>query len=100
MRVSIHVILTEHGRDVAAIISIEELAHLRALADAAALRTAQGVAANGDPGIPHDDVMAAMDALDVADQTTSPEEARRVLAPHAALLFRAQEAGDPLTNLP
>jgi prevent-host-death family protein len=85
------VIITEHGREVAAIISVEELMSVRAAADAADLRLAQRVAASEDPGVPHDAVMAAMDALDAADHAT-PEEAERILAPHADLLHRAAQA--------
>lgn len=93
------VIITEHGREVAAIISVEELAALRAAADAAELRMAQRVAASGDPGVPHHLVMAAMDALDAADHA-SPDEARRILAPHADLLTRAVQAEHLLTDHP
>jgi prevent-host-death family protein len=85
------VIITEHGREVAAIISMEELTALRAATDAADLRLAQRVAASHDPGVPHDAVMAAMDALDAADHAT-PDEAERILAPHADLLHRAAQA--------
>lgn len=85
------VIITEHGREVAAIISMEELAALRAAADAADLRLAQRVTASDDSRVPHDAVMAAMDALDAADHA-SPDEAERILAPHADLLRRAAQA--------
>jgi prevent-host-death family protein len=85
------VIITEHGREVAAIISMDELAALRAASDAADLRLARRVAASSDPGVPHAAVMAAMDALDAADQA-SPAETQRILAPHADLLERAAVA--------
>lgn len=93
------VIITEHGREVAAIISIEELTALLAAADAADLRLAQRVAASDDPGVPHSAVMAAMDALDAADHA-DPDEARRLLAPHAALLARASHAEHLLSDHP
>jgi prevent-host-death family protein len=85
------IIITEHGREVAAIISMEELAALRAATDAADLRLAQRVAASNDPGVSHDAVMAAMDDLDAADHAT-PGEAERILAPHIDLLDRAARA--------
>ena len=93
------VIITEHGREVAAIISVEELAGLRAAADAADLRLAQRVAASDDPGVPHDAVMAAMDALDAADHVT-PDEAGRILAPHVDLFNRAARAEHLLADQP
>jgi prevent-host-death family protein len=93
------VIITEHGREVAAIISVEELAALQATADAADLRLARRVAASDDPGVPHGAVMAAVDALDAADHA-DPDEARRILAPHADLLTRAAQAEHLLTDLP
>jgi prevent-host-death family protein len=93
------VIITEHGREVAAIISMEELAALRAATDAADLRLAQRVAASRDPGVPHDAVMAAMDALDAADHAT-PDEAERILASHVDLLHRAAQAEHLLGDHP
>jgi prevent-host-death family protein len=94
------VVITEHGREVAAIISVEELAGLRAAADAADLRQAQRVAADPTPGVPHEAVMALMDALDAADQAGSPEEADRILAPHRELLAKAAEAEHLLDDRP
>jgi prevent-host-death family protein len=93
------VIITEHGREVAAIISVEELTALRAAADAADLRLAQRVAGSGDPGVSHEAVMAAMDALDAADQA-APADAQRILAPHADLLARAAQAEHLLSDQP
>jgi prevent-host-death family protein len=61
------VILTEHGTPVAALISVDELAELQATADATDIATAARVKAAGHPGIPHEEVMAAFDALDAAD---------------------------------
>jgi prevent-host-death family protein len=93
------VIITEHGKEVAAIISVEELAALRAVSDAADLRLAARVTASQDPGAAHDAVMAAMDALDAADHAT-PDEAGRILAPHADLLARAAQAEHLLHDQP
>jgi prevent-host-death family protein len=87
------VILTEHGREVAAIISVEELADLRSAAAAADLRTAQAIASDGDPGVPHEQLMAALDALDATDDASSPAEATRLLTPHAELLALLREDG-------
>ena len=81
-----HVVLTEHGTPVAAIISMDELAELQATADAADLATAARVKAPGHPGIPHEEVMAAFDALDAADHADSPEQVNTLLAPHRSLL--------------
>jgi len=92
------VILTEHGRQVAAIISVEELAGLQAAADAAELVLARRIVAAGGERIPHGDVLAAMDALDAADAATTPEEASRLLAPHAAVLARAEAAAGLLDD--
>ena len=86
------VILTEHGKAVAAIISVEELAELQAAVDAADVAAATAVKATGEAGIPHVQVMAALDALDAADLAKSPEEAEGILAPHAPVLARASAA--------
>lgn len=86
------IVLTEHGREVAAIISVDELAHLQAAADRADQALATRVATSGVETVPHDVVMAAMDALDETDRTTSPDIARAILAPHTDLLSRAEKA--------
>jgi prevent-host-death family protein len=86
------IVLTEHGKPVAAIISVEELAELQAAADAADVAAAQAVLATGHPGLPNDQVMAALDALDAADHADSPDQAAAILAPHAAVLDAAAEA--------
>jgi len=83
------IILTEHGTPVAAIISVEELAELQAAVDAADIAVAAEVKANAQVGIPHEQVMAALDALDAADQADSAAQAEVILAPHAPLLARA-----------
>ena len=80
------VILTEHGTPVAALISVDELAELQATADAADVATAARVKAAGQAGIPHEEVMAALDALDAADHADSPEQVKSILAPHSSLL--------------
>jgi prevent-host-death family protein len=86
------IVLTEHGKPVAAIISVEELAELQAAVDAADLAAARAVMATGHPSLPNDQVMAALDALDAADQADSPDQAAAILAPHAAVLDAAAEA--------
>jgi prevent-host-death family protein len=92
------VILTEHGRPVAAIVAVDELAQMQAAVDAADLAAAAAVKAAGRPGIAHDRVVALMDALDAADDATS-EQAQQILAPHADLLGQidAADRGDITT---
>ena len=87
-------VITEHGKPVAAIISVEELAELQAAADAADSALAARVRASGAAGIPHEQVMAAMDALDAAEDADSPDAAARSLAPHAEVLRRADAAAE------
>jgi prevent-host-death family protein len=84
--------VTEHGTPVAVIISVEDLADLQATADAADIAAAEAIKARGEEGIPHAQVMAALDALEEAGQAESADEAAAILAPHAALLQRAEEA--------
>jgi prevent-host-death family protein len=76
------VILTEHGTPVAVIISVDELAEMQAVVDAADLAATAAVRATGQTGIPHEQVMSAMDALDAADEADPPEAAQVV---HATL---------------
>jgi len=83
------VILTEHGTAVAAIISMDELNEMQAAVDAADMATAIAVKATGQAGIPHEQVMAALDALDAADQAESSEQAEAILAPHLSILTLA-----------
>jgi prevent-host-death family protein len=85
-------VITEHGRPVAAIVSVDELAELQAAADAADAALAARVRASGEPGIPHEQVMAALDALDAAEAAGSPDAAARILAPHAEVLRAADAA--------
>jgi prevent-host-death family protein len=80
------VILTEHGTPVAALISVDELAELQATADEADIAVAARVKAAGHSGIPHEEVMAAFDALDAADHADSSEQAKAILAPYSSLL--------------
>jgi prevent-host-death family protein len=86
------IVLTEHGKPVAAIISVEELAELQAAVDAADVAAAQAVLATNHPGFSHEQVMAALDALDAADQAESPDQAGAILAPHTAVLDAAAQA--------
>lgn len=84
------VVITEHGTPVAAIISVEELAELQAAADAADVATAAAILGQREPGVPHAEFMAAMDALDEAEQAGSAEQAKVILAPHADVLAVAE----------
>ena len=86
------IVLTEHGKPVAAIISVEELAELQAAVDAADQAAAHAVLAAGHQGFPHEQVMAALDAMDAADQAETPEQAAAILAPHSAILDAAADA--------
>jgi len=86
------IVLTEHGKPVAAIISVEELAELQAAADAADLAAAATVRSSGHPGLAHEQVMAAIDALDAADQAGTPALAAAILAPHSPVLQAAADA--------
>jgi prevent-host-death family protein len=52
------IVLTRHGRAVAAVISIEDLRELEAAEDEADLAAARAALALGEPRIPHQDVMA------------------------------------------
>jgi prevent-host-death family protein len=69
------VILTEHGRPVAALISVDELAELEAACDAAGLVAVASPPSGVTGGIPHEQVIAALDALDVLDAADSCEPA-------------------------
>ena len=86
------IVLTEHRKPVAAIMSVEELAELQAAVDAADLVAAQSVLAAGQPGFPHEQVMAALDAMDAADQAETAERAAAILKPHSAVLDAAAAA--------
>jgi prevent-host-death family protein len=86
------VVISEHGTPVAAIISVEELAELQAAADAADIAAATAVITSEEPGVPHAEFMAAMDALDVAEQTGSAKQATAILAPYADVLALAEVA--------
>ena len=88
------IILTEHGTPVAAIISVEELAELQAAVDVADIAAAAEVKASAQAGIPHEEVMAALDALDAADQADSATKAEVILAPHSSVLARAVANGN------
>jgi prevent-host-death family protein len=86
------IVLTEHGKPVAAIISVEELAELQSAADAADVAAANAVSSAGHRGLPHEQVMAALDALDAAEHAQTREQADALLAPHSAVLKAAAEA--------
>lgn len=90
------IILSEHGTPVAAIISVDELDEMQAALDAADVALAHRVIEAGQPGVPHEQVMAAFDALDQADRANTAAEAEEILRPHKALLERAMAAGAQL----
>ena len=52
------IVLTRHGRAVAAVISIEDLRELEAVEDEADLAAARDALASGEPRVPHREVMA------------------------------------------
>ncbi len=52
------ILLTRHGRAVAAVISIEDLRELEAAEDEADLTAARAALASGEARVPHRDVMA------------------------------------------
>lgn len=85
------IVLTEHGKPVAAIISVEELAELQEGVDAADLAAASAVRSAGHPGLADEQVVAALDALDAADQAGTPALAAAILAPHSLVLEAAAE---------
>jgi prevent-host-death family protein len=83
------VVISEHGTPVAAIISVEELAELQAAADAADVAAATAILGRGEPGVPHAEFMAAMDALVTAEHAGRADQARDLLSPHADVLALA-----------
>jgi prevent-host-death family protein len=52
------IVLTRHGRAVAAVISIDDLRELEAAEDEADLAAARAALASTEPRVPHGDVMA------------------------------------------
>jgi DNA-binding transcriptional MerR regulator len=65
----------------------------QAAADAADLALAARVRAARHAGFSHEQVVAAIDALDRADQAASPAEAEAILRQHAGVLDAATAAG-------
>lgn len=86
------IVLTEHGKPVAAIISVEELTELQAVVDAADQAAATAILSAGHAGLPHSAVTAALDALDAADQAGTSDQAPAILTPHTPVLQAAAEA--------
>jgi prevent-host-death family protein len=88
------VLLTEHGKAIAAIICVEELADLESALRTAGLRAGSEATPQAAPagmhGIPLDRVVAALNALDAADAAESSDLAAALLAPHAELLALAR----------
>jgi prevent-host-death family protein len=60
------VLLTEHGRPVAAIISVADLEELQRAQDAADLAECRAIKARSGPGVPHEQFMAMLEAEDAA----------------------------------
>jgi prevent-host-death family protein len=61
------VLLTQRGKAVAAIVSLEDLEEFQRVQDAADLAECEAITARSSaPGIPHDDFMALLDAEDAA----------------------------------
>jgi prevent-host-death family protein len=61
------VLLTQRGKAVAAIVSLEDLEEFQRVQDAADLAECEAITARSSgPGIPHDEFMAMLDAEDAA----------------------------------
>lgn len=60
------VLLTEHGRPVAAILSVADLEEYQRAQDTADLAECRAIKAGSGPGVPHDEFMAMLDAEDAA----------------------------------
>ena len=64
------VILSEHGKPVAAIISVADLEEFEAALDAMDLQEALALKATGGPWIPHNEVLAILAADEAAERAT------------------------------
>lgn len=58
------VVLTENGEPAAVLISFEELDELQRAQDAADITLCEAIKARNEPGVPHEEFMAALDAED------------------------------------
>jgi prevent-host-death family protein len=65
------VLITDHGKPAAAVISPGLLAHYQALEDAADLATIERIKANGGPNwIPNDEAQRMMDEIEAAAEAS------------------------------
>jgi prevent-host-death family protein len=62
------IVITEHGRPAAVIISFADLEALQHAEDTADIAAAAARQASGSALVPHADVVAMIDAMDAADQ--------------------------------
>lgn len=60
------VMLTENGEPAAVLISVDELDELQQAQDAADIALCEAIKAKNEPGVPHEEFMAALDAEDSA----------------------------------
>jgi prevent-host-death family protein len=58
------VVLTEKDEPAAVLISVDELAELQHAQDLADIAHCQAIKAKNEPGVPHEEFMAALDAED------------------------------------
>jgi prevent-host-death family protein len=65
------VLITEHGKPVAAVISATELEYFQRLEDAADIAACEAAKADPRPSIPHEQVEALVKAGDAEDATAS-----------------------------
>jgi prevent-host-death family protein len=56
------IVLTEHGEPIAVLISVAELDELQHAQDLADIALCEAIKAKNQPGLPHDEFMAALDA--------------------------------------
>jgi prevent-host-death family protein len=64
------VVLIEKGEPVAVLISIDELDELQRAQDAADIARCEAIKARNEPGMPHEEFMAALDAEDQRQPAT------------------------------
>jgi prevent-host-death family protein len=58
------IVLTEHGVPTAVLISLAELDELQRAQDLADIALCEAIKAESEPGLPHEEFMAALDAED------------------------------------
>ena len=64
------VVLTDEGEPAAVLISVDELDELQRTQDAADIALCEAIKARTEPGLSHDEFMAALDAEDVGSSQT------------------------------